>query len=379
MPVSACGEQQVCIPGLPGQYRKGMKEMAEKNIVVVMGGRSSEHEVSLMSAATVIENINTDIYNVIMVGITKEGQWKLVESVDKIRDGSWVKGHTQAMISPETGRNELCLIQGDKVERLHVDVVFPVLHGMNGEDGTLQGLLELAQIPYVGCGVLASACSMDKFYTKIIVDSIGIRQAKFVGVHRSELKEMDAVVSRVEKSLPYPVFVKPSKAGSSQGVGKAECREELIAALELAAKHDTKILVEENIVGRELECAVLGGADAKASGVGEILAADTFYTYEAKYNNAESKTVVDPELPEGKAEEIRRDAEAIFKALDCYGLSRVDFFLKEDANEVVFNEINTLPGFTAISMYPMLWEARGLDKKALVQKLIDLAMVRYEG
>ena len=187
-----------------------MKEMAEKNIVVVMGGRSSEHEVSLMSAATVIENINTDIYNVIMVGITKEGQWKLVESVDKIRDGSWVKGHTQAMISPETGRNELCLIQGDKVERLHVDVVFPVLHGMNGEDGTLQGLLELAQIPYVGCGVLASACSMDKFYTKIIVDSIGIRQAKFVGVHRSELKEMDAVVSRLEKSLPYPVFVKPS-------------------------------------------------------------------------------------------------------------------------------------------------------------------------
>ena len=377
--MSACGEQQVCIPGLPGQYRKGMKEMAEKNIVVVMGGRSSEHEVSLMSAATVIENINTDIYNVIMVGITKEGQWKLVESVDKIRDGSWVKGHTQAIISPETGRNELCLIQGDKVERLHVDVVFPVLHGMNGEDGTLQGLLELAQIPYVGCGVLASACSMDKFYTKIIVDSIGIRQAKFVGVHRSELKEMDAVVSRVEKSLPYPVFVKPSKAGSSQGVGKAECREELIAALELAAKHDTKILVEENIVGRELECAVLGGADAKASGVGEILAADTFYTYEAKYNNAESKTVVDPELPEGKAEEIRRDAEAIFKALDCYGLSRVDFFLKEDTNEVVFNEINTLPGFTAISMYPMLWEARGLDKKALVQKLIDLAMVRYEG
>ncbi len=377
--MSACGEQQVCIPGLPGQYRKGMKEMAEKNIVVVMGGRSSEHEVSLMSAATVIENINTDIYNVIMVGITKEGQWKLVESVDKIRDGSWVKGHTQAMISPETGRNELCLIQGDKVERLHVDVVFPVLHGMNGEDGTLQGLLELAQIPYVGCGVLASACSMDKFYTKIIVDSIGIRQAKFVGVHRSELKGMDALVSRVEKSLPYPVFVKPSKAGSSQGVGKAECREELIAALELAAKHDTKILVEENIVGRELECAVLGGADAKASGVGEILAADTFYTYEAKYNNAESRTVVDPELPEGKAEEIRRDAEAIFKALDCYGLSRVDFFLKEDTNEVVFNEINTLPGFTAISMYPMLWEARGLDKKALVQKLIDLAMVRYEG
>lgn len=353
--------------------------MAEKNIVVIMGGRSSEHEVSLMSAATVIENINTDIYNVIMIGITKDGQWKLIDSMDKVKDGTWVKGRVQAFISPETGKNELCLVYGDRVERLNVDVVFPVLHGMNGEDGTLQGLLELAKIPYVGCGVLASACSMDKFYTKIIVDSIGIRQAKFVGVYRWQLKDMDAVVARVEESLPYPVFVKPSKAGSSQGVGKAGCREELVDALELAARHDSKILVEENIVGRELECAVLGGIEAKASGVGEILAADMFYTYEAKYNNADSKTIVGPELPEGKAEEIRRDAEAIFKALDCYGLSRVDFFLKEDTNEVVFNEINTLPGFTAISMYPMLWEAEGVDKKALVQQLIDLAMIRYEG
>lgn len=352
--------------------------MADKNIAVIMGGRSSEHEVSLVSAATVVENINTDIYNVIMVGITKDGQWKLIESMDKVKDGSWVDGHTEAILSPETGKNTLYLLGKDRVENLHVDVVFPVLHGMNGEDGTLQGLLELAQIPYVGCGVLASACSMDKFYTKIIVDSIGIRQAKFVGVRRAQLRDMDAVVAEVEKTLPYPVFVKPSKAGSSQGVGKAENREELVKALELAAKHDSKILVEENIVGRELECAVLGGADAEASGVGEIMAADTFYSYEAKYNNADSKTIVGPELPEGKEEEIRRDAEAIFRAMDCYGLSRVDFFLTKDTNEVVFNEINTLPGFTAISMYPMLWAARGVDKKALVQKLIDLAMVRYE-
>lgn len=270
-------------------------------------------------------------------------------------------------------------MQKDRVDTVHVDVVFPVLHGMNGEDGTLQGLLELAQIPYVGCGVLASACSMDKFYTKIIVDAIGIRQAKFVGVRRGELTDMDEVVSRVEKELDYPVFVKPSKAGSSQGVSKAEDREGLVAALRLAAQHDSKILVEENIVGRELECAVLGGAEAKASGVGEILAADTFYSYEAKYNNEDSRTVVGPELPEGRTEEIRRDAEAIFKALDCYGLSRVDFFLTKDTEEVVFNEINTLPGFTAISMYPMLWEAEGVDKKELIQRLIDLAMVRYDG
>lgn len=353
--------------------------MADKNIVVIMGGRSSEHEVSLISAATVIENINTDKYNIVMIGITKDGQWKLVDSLDRVKDGSWVKSYTRAYISPDTDRKELCLIRGDRVETVDIDVVFPVLHGMNGEDGTLQGLLELAHIPYVGCGVLASACSMDKFYTKIIVDSIGIRQAKFVGVRRSELRDMDEVIARVEKEIPYPVFVKPSKAGSSQGVSKASDRDQLVAALELAAQHDTKILVEETIVGRELECAVLGGADVRASGVGEVLAADEFYSYEAKYNNAESKTVVGPVLPEGKEEEIRENAMAIFKALDGYGLSRVDFFLTNDTNEVVFNEINTLPGFTAISMYPMLWEAKGLDKKALIQELIDLAMVRYDG
>ena len=353
--------------------------MADKNIVVLMGGRSSEHEVSLVSAATVIKHINKAIYDVIMVGITKDGQWKLIDSEDKITDGSWVNGRTGAYISPDTGKNELCIVKDGAVETLHIDVVFPVLHGMNGEDGTLQGLLELAQIPYGGCGVLASACSMDKFYTKIIVDSIGIRQAAFVGVHRAELKDMDSVIARVEASIPYPVFVKPSKAGSSQGVSKAADRRELINALKLAAQHDTKILVEETIVGRELECAVLGGSQPEASGVGEVLAADEFYSYDAKYNNAESMTVVNPELPEGKEEEIRRNAQAIFKALDGYGLSRVDFFLTKDTNEVVFNEINTLPGFTSISMYPMLWEAKGLDKDTLVQKLIDLAMVRYDG
>ena len=273
-------------------------------------------------------------------------------------NGSWVNSKTSAYICPDTGRKELLLERDGKVDRISIDVVFPVLHGMNGEDGTVQGLLELAAIPYVGCGVLASACS--------------------VGVRRHELTHMDEVVARVEAGVPYPVFVKPSKAGSSQGVSKAENREELIDALNLAAKHDSKILVEETIVGREIECGVLGMNEPKASGVGEVLSAEEFYSYDAKYNNEESRTVVDPELPEGKAEEIRKDAVAIFKALDCSGLSRVDFFLTKDTNEVVFNEINTLPGFTAISMYPMLWEARGLSKKALVQKLIDLAMNRYD-
>ncbi len=352
--------------------------MAIKNIAVIMGGRSSEHEVSLVSAKTVIENIDSDIYNIIMIGITKDGQWKLIDSISHLEDGSWVNAKTSAYICPDTGSGACMLMRDGRVEMISLDVVFPVLHGMNGEDGTLQGLLELAGIPYVGCGVLASACAMDKFYTKIIVNDIGIRQAKFVGVRRGELSHMDEVIAKVEAELSYPVFVKPSKAGSSQGVSRVENRQEMIDALNLAAKHDSKILVEEMIVGREIECAVLGVEEPKASGVGEILSAEEFYSYDAKYHNAESMTVIDPELPEGKAEEIRKDAVAIFQALDGCGLSRVDFFLTKDTNEVVFNEINTLPGFTAISMYPMLWEAKGLNKKALVQKLIDLAMKRYD-
>ena len=201
---------------------------------------------------------------------------------------------------------------------------------------------------------------------------------KKVKVSLSSYQSTESGVEEIKVSAPYPYFVKPSNAGSSKGVSKASDREGLKKALTLAAEHDRKILVEETIVGRELECAVLGGYDAKASGIGEILAAAEFYDFDAKYNNAESKTVISPTLPEGKTEEIRRAAVKIFKALDGYGLSRVDFFLEKDTNEVVFNEINTLPGFTAISMYPMLWNEQGIDKKALVEELISLALRRYD-
>ena len=257
-------------------------------------------------------------------------------------------------------------------------MVFPVLHGMYGEDGTVQGIFELSRIPYVGCGVLSSAVSMDKYYTKIIVDTLGIRQAKYVPVRRGELKDMESVVKRVEENVPYPVFIKPCNAGSSRGGSKAENREMLEKGLLEAAEHDKKILVEETIVGREVECAVLGGNEVKASGVGEILSAAEFYDYDAKYHNAESRTVLDPELPGGAAEEIRKDAVAIFKAVDGFGLARVDFFVTADTGEVVFNEINTLPGFTSISMYPMLWENRGISKPQLVEKLIQMAFSRKE-
>ena len=259
-----------------------------------------------------------------------------------------------------------------------MDVVFPVLHGLYGEDGTVQGLFSLAKLPYVGCGVLSSAVSMDKLYTKIIVDDLGIRQAAYVPVMVWKMRQdMERVIRQVEDRFAYPVFIKPSNAGSSRGVSKAENREQLIAGLEEAARHDRKILVEETIIGHEVECAVLGGGEkpVQSSGVGEILAAADFYDFDAKYYNEESRTVINPELPGNAAEKVKKAAEKIFNAVDGYGLARVDFFVT-DSGEVIFNEINTMPGFTAISMYPMLWEAAGIPKKQLIDRLIELAFER---
>ena len=351
--------------------------MNKKVVAVLFGGQSSEHEVSCVSAATVISNMDPEKYEQVLVGITKDGRWLLVDSLESLQSGEWKKGTTKAVLSPDTSIGGLLIIRDGAVEVKKVDLVYPVLHGLYGEDGTVQGILELSGLPYVGCGVLCSADSMDKLYTKIVVDTLSVNQAAYVPVMRSELEDMDAVVEKIEAERPYPVFVKPSNAGSSKGVSKARNREELIHALKFAAAEDSKILVEETIVGRELECAVLqDGREIKASGVGEILAAAEFYDFDAKYNNPDSRTVIDPELPEGKAEEIREAAVAIFRALDGRGLSRVDFFLEKDTNRVVFNEINTCPGFTAISMYPMLWEARGLAKRELIDRLIASAYQR---
>ena len=352
--------------------------MEKKTAAVIFGGQSSEHVVSCMSAANVIDRINKDKYNLVLIGITQEGHWVKADSVDQIRDDSWRESPTSAAILPDAVKKCAVFVKAGKTEEVKLDVVFPVLHGLYGEDGTIQGLLELAKIPYVGCGVLASAVSMDKLYTKIIVDGLGIRQASYVPVMREQLADMDRTVSRIESRFSYPVFIKPSNAGSSKGVSKAENRAELEAGLKEAARHDRKLLVEEMITGREVECAVFGGGseEIKASGVGEILAAADFYDFDAKYYNAESKTVTDPELPGDAAEQIPRAAAAIFKAVDGYGLSRVDFFVKADG-EVVFNEINTMPGFTAISMYPMLWEARGIGKEQLVDMLLEHGLKRF--
>ena len=348
----------------------------KRTVAVLFGGQSSEHEVSCMSAVNVIGAMNPEKYEIVLIGITKEGRWLLTESLEEIQKGTCRESRIQAVLLPDAAEHGVLMMEGERVRKKRIDVVFPVLHGMYGEDGTIQGLLEMAGIPYVGCGVLASAVSMDKAYTKQLVEPLKIRQADYVLVTRMELDSMDDCVRRVEEKLTYPVFVKPSKAGSSKGVSQAKNREELEAALREAARHDIRILVEEKILGREIECAVLGAYEPEASGVGEILAADTFYSYEAKYFNNESRTVLEPQFPEGVLEEVRQCALRIFKAVDGFGLARVDFFLEEGTNQVIFNEINTMPGFTGISMYPMLWAKQGLEGGKLIDRLIELAFER---
>lgn len=351
--------------------------MGKQTIAVLFGGQSSEHEISCMSAANVIDQIDRERYELLLVGITREGRWLKTEGVEDIRSGKWRESGTGAILSPDA--TEHCLIIHEKTTyiKVSVDMVFPVMHGLYGEDGTIQGLCTLARLPFVGCGVAASAVGMDKGLTKLIVSTLGIDQAAFLLITEPDLADMVAVLDRIERRFSYPVFVKPCNAGSSCGITKAHDRDELAVAFREAARYDRRILVEEMIVGREIECAVLGGGKAavQASAVGEILAAADFYDYDAKYYDPQSQTVADPELPGDAAERVRAAAVKIFRALDGYGLSRVDFFVTAEGR-VVFNEINTIPGFTAISMYPMLWEAGGKDKKTLIQELIDLAFER---
>ncbi len=347
-----------------------------KTVLVLFGGQSSEHDISCMSARTVIRAIDRTKYDPVLVGITKQGRWIYTEDISLVESGRWTEGKVQAVLSPDAGEHALYLMQYEVVtKKIRIDIAFPVLHGLYGEDGSVQGIFELMRIPYVGPGVLSCAVSMDKLFTKILVNAIGIRQAEYVGVRRAELSDMDAVVRRVEEKLSYPVFVKPSCAGSSKGVSKATDRKSLETALLIANLHDSKILVEESITGRELECAAYASGDeVRVIGPGEVVAGAEFYDFDAKYNNSESRTDTDPVLPFGVAEEIRSAAEKVFRAVDAYGLSRVDFFLDEQG--LVFNEINSIPGFTAISMYPMLFEAKGVSHAELTQMLLDSAEAR---
>lgn len=355
-----------------------------KNLVLLFGGQSTEHEVSCRSVLTVLRAVNREKYRPILVGITKTGDWIPVENGDKIQDGSWREGKRRAMLLPDAGWKSLVYFEEDGSSHCEkVGIVFPVLHGKGGEDGTVQGLLELAEIPYVGCGVLSSAISMDKISTKLAVrktlEGQGVRQANYISLTRAEWKKekrREEIEKEAEEVLHFPLFVKPSNAGSSCGVSKVEKKEDLCSAVEKALTVDRRVLIEEFIKGRELECAVFSGTAGEviASSVGEIQAAAEFYDYDAKYNNPDSKTELNPVLPATVEERIQKAAKSIFLAVDGYSLSRVDFFFTGE--EIVFNEINTMPGFTSISMYPMLFQKAGWTLEELVERLIASAEKR---
>ena len=352
--------------------------MKKLNVCVLFGGISPEHEVSLRSAESVLNNLDHEKYNVIAVGITKEGDWICYGGKDYslLPDQSWLQhpDNRRAAISPVRGQG-LLTFEGDCVVREMVDVVFPVLHGENGEDGTVQGLMQLAGIPCVGPRVAASAVAMDKTLTKLVADNACIPQAAWRLVRNYDLHtKMESILQDIEETFTYPVFVKPAGTGSSVGVAKAADRNQLRDALLQAGIYDEKILVEEFIHGREVEAAVMGNANPIVSVCGEIDSGAEFYDYEAKYVNDTSVSYIPARIPENVAEQVRDLAAKVYTAIGCRGLSRVDFFVKFENNEIVFNEINTLPGFTSISMYPKLFAASGIPYSELLDELIRLAL-----
>jgi len=352
--------------------------MQKLNVCVLFGGISPEHEVSLRSAESVLNNMDPDKYNIFPVGITKEGKWLLYGGSDYslLASQEWLDfpENQSVALSPVRGQGLLCF-EGETVRCQKIDVVFPVLHGKNGEDGAMQGLLQMSGIPYVGPHVSASAVAMDKALTKLVVGSAGIAQASWLLVKKSDLRNrIDSVLSSVEEKFGYPVFVKPAGTGSSVGVSKVTSKEGLLNALLKASAYDEKILVEEFINGREVEIAVMGNASPVASVVGEIDAGAEFYDYDAKYISDTSVAYIPARIPETVAEELREKAVKVYRAIGCRGLSRVDFFVTFDGDRAVFNEINTIPGFTSISMYPKLFAASGISYSELIDQLLQLAL-----
>ena len=349
--------------------------MDKKNVLVLFGGASPEHEISKISADTVIKHLSEEKYHVIPVYITREGQWLLYDgTIDHIKNIAWEKFGTPAVLSPDRINRGLLRIVGDKVKTIPVDVVFPVLHGENGEDGTIQGLCALANVPCVGCGVLSSAVCMDKVFMKIIASHTGLPQTKYLVIPRYELDYLDSVTKKIRYHIGYPCFIKPAKAGSSIGITKATNKKEVLEGLQIASAFSDKIIVEKAVDGREIECGVIGGGlDIRVSIPGEVVPAAEFYDYDAKYNNIESKTIVPAPIPEDIVKLTQQMAADIFRAVDGNGLARVDFFLDE-TNNVIFNEINTVPGFTGISMFSMAWEASGISQSNLLDILIEIAM-----
>lgn len=347
--------------------------MKKLKLGVIFGGMSTENEVSVVSANSILKNLDREKYEIFSIYIGKDGTWyRYIESEKERKFGEEVN-------NKEKIQDVMGYLQ-------NLDVLFPVLHGSYGEDGTIQGLFELLKKPYVGCGVLASSVGMDKAYTKIIFNRAGLKQAKYEYIRKykdnyiyvdktfnEEILELSEVVEKIANNLKFPMFIKPANSGSSVGINKVKNKKELKQAIEYAAKFDNKILIEEEIVGREVECAVLGNEEVIASCIGEIKPAEEFYSYDAKYKNEESRTDIPANISEELSNEIRKQAIKAFKSIDGKGLSRVDFFIENKTNQIYINEINTLPGFTNISMYPKLFEASGISYKELLNKIIDLA------
>lgn len=347
--------------------------MQKEKIGVIFGGMSTENEVSTVSASFILENLDRKKYEIFPIYIEKDGTWyKYTYSQEKRKFGEKVNNKEK--------------IQDVMNYLKNLDILFPVLHGVYGEDGTIQGLFELLKKPYVGCGVLASSVGMDKAYTKIIFDRAGLKQAKYEYIRKYKndytyidktfdeiIISIDEVVEKITTNLRFPMFIKPSNSGSSVGINKAKNKEELKRYIEYATKFDNKILIEEEIIGKEIECAVLGNEEVISSCVGEIKPAEEFYSYDAKYKNEKSRIDIPAYISEKLSDEVRKQAIKAFKSIDGKGLARVDFFIEDETNQIYINEINTLPGFTNISMYPKLFEASGIGYKELLSKLIELS------
>ncbi len=355
--------------------------MSKQNLAILFGGASTEHDVSRMSATSVIANAPRDRYNLVLIGITRDGRWLHYTGPEgDILDGSWERGgHTApAFLSPDRGTRGLVVLQGDGYEIIPIDVVFPVLHGKNGEDGTVQGLLDLAGIPYVGCDLISSANCMDKAVAKTLFTAAGIPNAKWVLATAAHLGDLPALQAQVTAELGYPCFVKPANSGSSVGVSKVEAPHELEAALREALRFDRKALIEEGLVGHEVECAVMGNLDPIASDVvGEIAPTNNFYDYQGKYLDDSTALYIPARIDETLAQQVRSLAVRAYQAMGCSGLARVDFFVLNTPGpqgSVILNEINTLPGFTNISMYPKLFIASGMSYRDIITALINYAL-----
>jgi len=345
-----------------------------KNVLLLFGGCSPEHEISMASATSVISTLKN--HTIIPVYITRAGQWLMYDGkLDNVQNIDWDKFGTPAVLSPDRVNRGLLRTVGDKVKAIPIDVVLPILHGPNGEDGTIQGLCELAGIPYIGCGVLASAVAMDKAMTKLVAKALKIPVGDFWVFESDELHEnLGACMNKIGRKLGYPCFVKPSVGGSSIGITKVTSRKELKMAIEIAQKYCGKIVAEKFIPGREIEVGVLGvGMAAKTSVTGETIADGEFYDYDAKYNKPGSKTVVPADISEETQQKIKEYALQIFRAIGGRGLSRVDFFVTEDGR-ILFNEVNTVPGFTPTSLYTKMWEESGIPSQELLDILIQIAL-----